>query len=343
MKQVPTTKFIFPVADYDRMFVYAWLDIDDINECKFGEKWVLAGEDPVEQCYDRIRESLGVRKDRFDEGKIEVDSIWDVTDYAKTIGRYYKQSRVDDAIRGHVGFRKGNLGEIHTLPAEIMTLKVNEYLRSVDGVALISLGLAVWQARTVEEVKVCFDVGKDVILLDLAPRSGKTTTAGAIIIETDSRLTVVASYVLTSFTSFKNDFSRFEQFRELVLIDAGEDPDWLAKVKKALRDGKRVVLFLSLCKGGKNGQRDNRIRDIFTLPVPALVILDEADYGAWRVGQADILKKYFREGKDRIILMTGTNSERAVGPWMIDHITSVTYPEMMVERYETEKALGLTS
>jgi hypothetical protein len=343
MKKVQSTKFIFPATNYDRMFVYVWFDLDDVEQCKFGEAWTPTGSDPVIQCYKRARDGMGQRKDRFDEGLVEVDSIWDVTDYTKKVGRCYKHSRVDDVIRSHVGFRKGNVGEIHTLPAEIMTLKVNEYFRSVGDISLVNLGLAVWQARTVEEVNVCFDLGKDVILLDLAPRSGKTTVAGAIIIETDSRLTVVTSYVLTSFTSFKNDFSRFEQFRELVLIDAGEDSDWLVKVKKALRDGKRVVLFLSLCKGGENGQRDNRIRDIFALPVPVLVILDEADHGAWRPGQADILKKCFRVGKDRIILMTGTNSERAVGPWMIDHVVSVTYPEMLVERNLTERSLGLKS
>ena len=110
-----------PVS-YARMFCYLWSE--DSKECKFGERWVFAEQDPMTECIKRIRNSVGVRKDKFDEGTIKLLAIWDVTEYAKTIGKYYKGSKVDDSIRTYIGFRKGTTGEIHNLPVEIMKIKV---------------------------------------------------------------------------------------------------------------------------------------------------------------------------------------------------------------------------
>ena len=59
----------------DSMYCYLWEEIGDITECKFGERWVFAGQDPEEQCRMRIRDSMGVRKDLYDEGKVRLIAI----------------------------------------------------------------------------------------------------------------------------------------------------------------------------------------------------------------------------------------------------------------------------
>ena len=39
-----------------------------------------------------------------------------------------------------------------------------------------------------------------------------------------------------------------------------------------------------------------------------------------------------------VIIMTGTNADRAVTHWSIDSIVSVTYPELLIQKVETQNA-----
>lgn len=52
------------ITQPDQMWCYLWEDLTDrdsgLAECKFGERFVRAGQNPEEQCHKRIRESLGV-------------------------------------------------------------------------------------------------------------------------------------------------------------------------------------------------------------------------------------------------------------------------------------------
>ena len=86
-------------AKRDRMFCYLWHRSTKLEICKFGERWVFSGENAVEECEDRVRESVGVDKDDYDDGEIIIDALWDVTEYAKKVGRYKKGGHVDDSIR----------------------------------------------------------------------------------------------------------------------------------------------------------------------------------------------------------------------------------------------------
>ncbi len=315
------------IAKHDRMFCYLWSEVG-ADECKFGERWVKAGVDAVADCARRVRESLGVRKDLFDEGTVVIRAIWDVSDYAKKAERFFMHGRADDGLRELIGYRKQ--GEVHNLPADEMEVKVNQLLARL-GQPLKRCGLTAWQYRAVADTLEAFENGSQTVLSDLCARAGKTLYTGATLLELKAPVTVVASYVLTSFTSFIGDLGSFEQFKNVELIDSKDD-DYKSKVKNARADGKQVVVFLSLCKGGlKKSKRDERIKFLFNMKEDVLLVIDEADYGAWKPGQCDPLVKYRRDN-DKVILMTGTNADRAVGGWDVDEVIQVTYLEMLMEK-----------
>lgn len=310
----------------DRMFCYLWHEKTDEAECKFGERWVKEGQDPVVEINKRIKESVGVRKDKINDGTIELVAHWDVTELAQKVDRFKMHGRIDDYIREHIGFRKGTTGEVHTLPAEEMAFKVNEFLKKQNQPLPIA-GLSQNQYDAAENVIRAYEQGKQTIVAELCARFGKTIWAGALVRETDSLLTVIASYVLTSFASFKKDLSSFEQFRDLVLVDASEE-GWEDLIQEGIDNQQQVVVFLSMCAGGR---RQDKIDFLFGFDEPRLVIIDEADFGVHQVKQSQPLIEA-RGEDDVVILMTGTNGDKAASIWPVDHYLSVTYPELLIEK-----------
>jgi len=314
----------------DRMYCYLWHEKTDIDECKFGERWVKDGQDPETEVRKRIKDSVGVRKDKINDGTIELVSFWDVTDLARDLcpARLKQHGRVDDFIREKIGFRKGTTGEIHTLDATEMAFKVNEYIKKTNQPLPVA-GLSQNQYTAAENVLTARRKGKRTIVAELCARFGKTIWSGVLVRETRVPLTIVASYVLTSFVSFKKDLSGFEQFRDLILVDAA-DKDYEEQVDDGLAAGVQVVVFLSMCSGGK---RQRKIDFLFGQDVKRLVIIDEADFGVHRAGQSQPLIDA-RSDDDTIILMTGTNGDKAAGIWVVDHYLSVTYPELLIEKHQ---------
>jgi hypothetical protein len=311
------------VKDYDRMFCYLWHETEKLNECKFGERWVPAGVDAIDSCRVRVKQSLGVRKDLLREGEVVIHKIWDVTEYAKSIDRYSKQSRVDDHIRNQIGFRKGTTGEIHELDYLVMSTKVNKLLSKL-GQPLPIAGLSTGQYNQATDVIEAFAADKNIVLAELCARFGKTIFSGAIATEIEANLTIVTSYVKTSFTSFEEDITSFEQFKGIVHVNT-EEKDYQGKVLKALAEGKQVFTYLSLCNGGK---RQDRIDFLFGLDTSRFLIIDEADYGAHKPGQSLPLINAVKS-TDKVLIMTGTNADRAASIWKVDHMLSTTYFELL--------------
>ena len=316
----------------DRMYCYLWSEADNDKECKFGERWVFAGQDPEVECRKRIRESMGVRKDLFDSGNVIVHKIWDVSEIAKKVDRYYQRSRMDDYLREHIGHRKGVTGEIHLLNGDDMMVRVNKLLHKM-GQPLIEAGLSTKQYQVAEEVLTAIQNGSRCMLTELCARFGKTIWSGAVFVESDARIAVVASYVKTVFTSFEKDLTSFEQFADIVHVDTA-DVNYQEKINSALKDNKRVVVYLSLVNGGK---RQERIDYLFGRKEQKMLIIDEADFGAHTLNQVQPLLDIVDETTYTII-MTGTNSERAASIWPVDYVTSVTYPELLMQKKATQDA-----
>lgn len=311
----------------EKMYCYLWHEKTDVNECKFGERWVKEGQYPKNEVLKRIKDSVGVRKDKINDGTIELVAIWDVSELAREVGRFKMHGRIDDYIREHIGFRKGTTGEVHTLSAEEMAFKVNEFLKKQNQ-PLIEAGLSQNQYSAAENVLAAIAEGKKTVVAELCARFGKTIWSGVLVKETNAQLTIVASYVLTSFASFKKDLSAFEQFRNFVLVDAA-DEDWQDHVQDAIEAGFQTVVFLSMCAGGR---RQDKIDFLFGLDVVRLVIIDEADFGVHQVKQSTPLIEA-RSEQDVVVLMTGTNGDKAASIWPVDHYLSVTYPELLMEKH----------
>ena len=314
------------------MFCYLWYEKDKPNEAKFGERWVFSGQDPTTEVWKRIKSSIGVRKDLIRDGTIQLECIWDVTEYAKKVSRYYIHGKVDDQIRPGIGFRKGSTGEVHELSATEIKTKVNKILAKV-GQALPIAGLSQNQADAAMNVLSAIASGSRTVVAELCARFGKTIWSGAMVRETNASLTIVASYVLTSFASFEKDLTSFEQFKDLVLIDTAND-DYQEVINAGLAQGKQVVALLSMCSGKR---RQQKIDYLFNQDCVRLVLVDEADFGVHKLNQSQPLIDA-RGQDDVVVLMTGTNGDKAAGTWNVDHYLSVTYPELLIEKRLTQNS-----
>jgi hypothetical protein len=322
------------VATHDRMMLYVWSESDKPDECKFGERWVHANTSAEASVLARVKESLGVRKDLLKSGVVTIDHYWDVSDWAQKVGRSYQAARMDDHVRGFVGFRKNTTGEIHTLSSDELILKVNRLIAQQNQ-PLPKAAISTMQAEMAEQVIAAYDAGKQVILAELCARFGKTIWSGVVARELESELVIVTSYVKTVFASFAKDLTSFAQWADYVHVNT-QDADWQQQVSDAFENGQRVIAYVSMAPGGK---RDARIVWLMNQTKETLLILDEADFGSHTPKQAQALKSCVKCAH-RVLIMTGTNSDRAIKLWQIDHMVSVTYPELLVQKTTSTQALA---
>lgn len=314
------------------MFVYVWYDKRNPNECKFGEHWVKAGLDPYVDINKYVRNDQNKRKDLFDDGTIVVEMIWDVTEFAKEKNKYYPNSHIDSLIRKDIGLVKQS--EIHNMAPEVLIDKVNDILRK-EGQPRPEVSLSTAQYDDAVTVLKGIEEGKRRILAELSARYGKTIWSAAVAVESGIPVVVVSSYVLTSFTSFKNDVRKFHQFQGIEIVDSQEN-GYQDKVNLFVEEGKQVMVFLSLCNGSGRTERINYIKGI---DFRKLIFVDEADYGAHQKKQFEALQTMVGDD-DVLILMTGTNSDRASSEWDIDLMVSTTYFELLVNKKESMDLVG---
>ncbi len=316
----------------DRMVVYLWEDINSPNEVKFGDHFVsnLSLPQAIAHTKNYIRESQGRSKYKFDRGEITIHAIWDVSSLAKEVGRFKQRAHMDDYIRDDCLPNRIGRGEFHKLSGDGAVTRVNEFLAKQDQ-PLPVCGLSTFQYLKADEVLYQWDQGNLWILAELCARFGKTIWAGSLILESGSDLAIICSYVKTAFTSFKKDLTSFEQFKDWVHVDT-QDKDYQKQINSALRDGKKVVAYVSMCQGE---YRASRLDFLSRKRKNKIWIIDEADYGTHQKSQTEALQTAVG-WNDKLILMTGTNADRAVSSWRIDHILSVTYPELLIQK-ETKK------
>lgn len=190
------------------------------------------------------------------------------------------------------------------------------------------------QFATLAEAIKLYSSGSRKILADLCARFGKTIWSAAIGRMLGVDVTIVSAYVKTVFASFGSDLIKYKQFAGYVHINM-EDPEYQAKIKSAVKESKKVIVYLSLCQGSL---RDTRIRFLGKLKCSKLWIIDEADYGAHQPKQVEPIKKAV--SNDYLLIMTGTNADRAVNNWeeVFDTI-GVTYLELLIQKEETRKEL----
>lgn len=312
--------------------VYVWEDLDaPESEQKFGDHFSRAQtlEEAFTETRQYVRSSLGRQKHKFDEGRVVLHHMWNATEYAKLKGRFGTNQKVDDVIRPVIGYHVS--ADVHRIDADTLIERVNrELIRHNQPLPVVCLSQNQYDA--VENVIAAIQAGKRTVVAELCARFGKTIWSGALIREINAPLTIVCSYVLTVFSSFKKDLSDFEQFRDLVLVDTA-DADYQEQIEAGISQGKQVVAFLSMCSGGR---RQDKIDYLFSAEIGGygrLVLIDEADFGVHRAGQSQPLIDA-RNAQDVVVLMTGTNGDKAASIWDVDHYHSVTYPELLIEKHQ---------
>lgn len=315
-----------------RMMVYAHFD-PLLNETKFGDHFVSGEMTPeeAEQHTIAYMRSQYPRRTRYFDSDEVLKKVWDISDYAKSQNKFYGASKIDDVIRPAIG-KPGKQGkEYHALHFDEVCFKVNRFLAK-QGQPLITAGLSTKQYEIAEEVLTEFADGNRCVLAELCARYGKTIWSGAVAVEANADLVVVASYVKTVFTSFASDLTSFDQFANYEHIDTGKE-NYQEKITKALNTGKKVFAYLSLCNGSK---RQERIDFLFDQKYTRMLIVDEADFGAHKFKQAKPLIEKIKK-IEYTILMTGTNADRAATHWPVDTMVSVTYPELLIQKRMTQK------
>lgn len=320
----------------DRLFVYVWCDTSDRDlKTKFGEHWINSGKNPWKDTSSYVRNDQGKSKYKFDEGIVKLVKIWDATEYARSREMDYKGSKVDNEIRNKIGHVYSS--EWHSLNPMELILKVN-LIFSKENQPLPELELSTAQYEALISVLTIFGNKKDRIMAELFARFGKTLFSGAVAIETGVSLTIIASYVKTVFSSFASQITSFEQFKNIVHVDT-QDENFKEKISNALSERKQVFAYLSMCNGSN---RQDRIDFLYSREVSRLTLVDEADLGSHQPKQAQALINAIKDG-DKVILLTGTNADRAVGSWgnLIQDFISCTYYEALVHKKEAKEALNL--
>lgn len=333
------------VKEYSHIALYVWHPTFAPKDRKMGVHWIalkkngkrLTRKEANDHTQSYIDGSLG----RYsvlaqDRGQVITDGIWDVTEYAEKHKLTGAHDKLDDYIRGKaIGFRtlsadgqKTLRGDWHTgLSSDEICAAIQKELIK-EGQALPILSPNVLQYIDAVEILAAIKNKFLRILAELATRYGKTNFAGMLIRELDSPLTVVASYVLGSFASFENEFTKWEQFKDFVLVDSSIK-GFEEKVKAGLRGGEQVVVYLGMCDGDL---RKDRIKFLFNRKERPFLIIDEADYGVHCENQADALKEY-RQENDALFAMTGSNGDRAARPWDINYYIRTGYNDMVAEKH----------
>lgn len=201
---------------------------------------------------------------------------------------------------------------------------ISEAVETINGeVKRVDFIPTTWQQRAIEFIANSFDDGRKTILLELAARFGKTGTLTQLFSYSDADVMVVANYVKTVNRSFGDTVVRF--FSDSVSYLDASDADFETKLQTELDRGQKVLITCSLFNSAK---LDKRIEAITKVP-NRFVVVDEADYGAHTPANLAKVEKLRQDVP--LILMTGTNADRAAGSHDIDAHLAITYFDMLME------------
>jgi hypothetical protein len=325
----------FTIKTYNRLFLYNCGDEVELpGQSKLGQRFVKAGDDPNVGCEIRVKQVCGQFWKKY-EPNIFIENIYDVTDWAKDVyrGDISDKKKFDDYIRPKVGGHQAGT-EIHTIDPKELNYRLNNLITKrglAKPVADLNTAQYMQTVNVINSLKF-----KNVLLLNFCARYGKTITSLIPALEMKIPLVIIASYVNTVFASFKNDISNFDNFKNFVIVET-KDSDYQKQVNEYLKQGKKVVAFASLHKS-KN--RDGRIDFLMNKKLNKHLVVDEADYGAHKSSQSKILIDSYNKNisNTKVMLMTGTNADRAMGEWPIDDTIQITYPELLSLRFSSTKS-----
>lgn len=152
---------------------------------------------------------------------------------------------------------------------------------------------------------------KFVMLAYLCPRFGKTIWAlevyRQLAVECGVKAMFLPAFVLSAHTSFRNELTRYEEFRDMVFIDT-KDAGWEQGFATALAEGKLPVVSVSL--HASELTQFKVLRDLDD--GQKFIFVDEADFGAWTDKSGSVSSFLLNEtsGIPTIVNASGTNIHR---------------------------------
>lgn len=184
-----------------------------------------------------------------------------------------------------------------------------------------------WQRRAIEFVASNWAQYKYTLVLELAARFGKTGTLLTLFDYSDAQVLVVANYFKSVNTSFAGTIqtSFADRFR---WVDIADD-NFESKLDNFLSGGFKVVVGAAL---HDKTRLTKKIEKIASIP-NRIVVVDEADFGAHTKAQFDKVSALRVDAP--LLLMTGTNADRAVSKHKVDASLSITYFDMLLMASQT--------
>ena len=174
--------------------------------------------------------------------------------------------------------------------------------------------------------------GSSIIVPNLAcPRFGKDLLHLHIFYllfqKYEFRTAVIAGYCLGANESLIGEIQKLYNISADIAVI--KPCDWDGYVK-GIESGKRVVIDVSLHKDSLDPRIAKELEKENTL-----VIVDEADYGAWTSSSKEVLNTITNCGDNLILLSTGTNVERAlINAGEITEPISVSYLDLLERKKE---------
>ena len=166
-----------------------------------------------------------------------------------------------------------------------------------------------WNGRTITQpIKACPRFGKDYLHLDIFKRS-------------EFRVMLIVGWVLSANEGLGELVEERSQITNDITVIKPNYDEYI----EALSTGNRILIDVSLHQD--DVKIDSRLLDELKKE-DALIVVDEADYGAWR--RRETLQKYTDCGNNLVLLSTGTNIERAiVNAGETQEIIDVSYLDLL--------------
>ena len=208
--------------------------------------------------------------------------------------------------RGYVRVRKNR--EWFEISVEDLDKEIEAYSKHLESFSYEIKGNytpRTLQTKVSEEVCNLWNGNTIIQPLDLCPRFGKDFTHLDVFKRSGFRVMIIASYWLGSNESLiKTVKKRLDVSADIEVIKPNYD-----LYVKALREGKRVLIDVSLHVD--SDKIDGQLLDALK-EEDALIVVDEADFGAWTETSRSILQQYTQCGNNLVLLSTGSNIERAM-------------------------------
>jgi len=290
----------------------------------FYEDQLALGRKPMLKIGQTTQETAEIRIEQQDgtacAQRLVKFASFDVPFTDKEFHHYLKQNKIAPA-------RKDKEREWFHITVEEATEYVKKFAQYKGREAVAgkrTLQLTEWQKRALRFLGQSLESGKEVTVLELAARFGKTLAMLSAFKFSSHRVMVVANYVKTVNTSFRKEAALYFP-GEIATVDTSE-ADFESRVQYFLDEGLKVLITCSLFKSSKLDANVEFIRSLND----RMIVVDEADYGAHTSTQREKVER-MRESS-HLVLMTGTNSDRAAKDYNVDSYFSVTYPDMLLIR-----------